>query len=79
MELMRRVDAQVVHMRSNRRFSCHSKAWLLITEIITFVNYRDYGPNHVWHMDDYDKLMSIGFCIHTYGCVDAYVEILLIR
>ena len=76
MELMRVVDAQGVHMRSNRRFSrrnYHSKVWLLIEEVMLFIIILFKGPNYVWHMDGYDKLTPFGFCIH--GCVDGYVEI----
>ncbi len=29
------------------------------------------GPNHVWHIDGYDKLKPFGFPIH--GCVDGLV------
>lgn len=34
---------------------------------------REYvteGPNHVWHIDGYDKLKPFGFCIH--GAIDGY-------
>ena len=26
------------------------------------------GPNHVWHLDGYDKLPPFGFAIHA--CID---------
>lgn len=32
--------------------------------------YRAKGPNHLWHIDGYDKLKPFGFCIH--GCIDGY-------
>ncbi len=32
--------------------------------------YRMEGPNHVWHIDGYDKLKPFGFCIH--GAIDGY-------
>ena len=32
--------------------------------------YKTEGPNHVWHIDGYDKLKPFGFCIH--GGIDGY-------
>ncbi|XP_069126950.1 uncharacterized protein [Argopecten irradians] len=32
--------------------------------------YRTCGPNHVWHVDGYDKLKPYGLAIH--GCIDGY-------
>ena len=32
--------------------------------------YKARGPNHLWHLDGYDKLKPFGFCIH--GCIDGY-------
>lgn len=32
--------------------------------------YRVPGPNHLWHVDGYDRLKRFGFAIH--GCVDCY-------
>ncbi len=32
--------------------------------------YINPGPNHVWHMDGYDKLKPYGFPIH--GCIDGF-------
>ena len=26
--------------------------------------YKTAGPNHIWHIDGYDKLKPFGFCIH---------------
>ena len=33
-------------------------------------NYSNPGPNHVWHIDGYDKLKPFGLRIH--GCIDGY-------
>ena len=33
-------------------------------------HYKARGPNHLWHLDGYDKLKPFGFCIH--GCIDGY-------
>ena len=30
--------------------------------------YKTEGPNHVWHIDGYDKIKPFGFCIH--GSID---------
>ena len=38
-------------------------------------NYSNSGPNHMWHIDGYDKLKPFGFCIH--GCIDRYSRIIL--
>ena len=32
--------------------------------------YRTVGPNHLWHIDGYDKLKPFKFCIH--GSIDGY-------
>ena len=32
--------------------------------------YRTKGPNHLWHIDGYDKLKPFGFCVH--GAIDGY-------
>ncbi|XP_053405191.1 uncharacterized protein LOC123565945 [Mercenaria mercenaria] len=32
--------------------------------------YINKGPNYVWHLDGYDKLVQFGICIH--GCVDGF-------
>ncbi|XP_068697380.1 uncharacterized protein [Montipora foliosa] len=32
--------------------------------------YRTKGPNHLWHIDGYDKLKPFGFCVH--GTMDGY-------
>lgn len=33
-------------------------------------NYSTKGPNHIWHIDGYDKLKPFGFPIH--GCIDGF-------
>ena len=33
-------------------------------------NYRSLGPNHIWHVDGYEKLKPFGFPIHV--CIDGY-------
>ena len=33
-------------------------------------HYKARGPNHLWHLDGYDKLKPFGFCIHR--CIDGY-------
>ena len=33
------------------------------------------GPNHIWHLDGYDKLCPYGFAIH--GCIDGYYKHIL--
>ena len=32
--------------------------------------YITKGPNHLWHIDGYDKLKPFGFCVH--GAIDGY-------
>ena len=32
--------------------------------------YKAEGPNHLWHIDGYDKLKPLGFCIH--GAIDGF-------
>ena len=32
--------------------------------------YKTAGPNHLWHIDGYDKLKPFDFCIH--GAIDGY-------
>ena len=32
--------------------------------------YTTKGPNHLWHIDGYDKLKPFGFCVH--GAIDGY-------
>jgi len=37
--------------------------------------YSASGPNHIWHIDGYDKLKPFGFPIH--GCIDGYSRFIL--
>ncbi|XP_063955289.1 uncharacterized protein LOC135154065 [Lytechinus pictus] len=37
---------------------------------LTRRSYFAKGPNHVWHVDGYDKLKPFGLCIS--GCIDGY-------
>ncbi|KAF3858809.1 hypothetical protein F7725_012010 [Dissostichus mawsoni] len=46
----------LVQLRSNRRFVRRT--------------YSSEGPNHVWHVDGYDKLKPYGLAIS--GCIDDY-------
>ncbi|KAF3851382.1 hypothetical protein F7725_013154, partial [Dissostichus mawsoni] len=55
MNLMRELDPSGVQLRSNRRFVRRT--------------YSSEGPNHVWHVDGYDKLKPYGLAIS--GCIDA--------
>ena len=32
--------------------------------------YSSPGPNHTWHVDEYDKLKPFGFLFH--GCIDGW-------
>ena len=32
--------------------------------------YHTKGPNYLWHIDGYDKLKPLGFCVH--GAIDGY-------
>ena len=32
--------------------------------------YFSKGPNHLWHLDSYDKLKPFGICIN--GCIDGF-------
>ncbi|KAF3842919.1 hypothetical protein F7725_001768, partial [Dissostichus mawsoni] len=56
MNLMRELDPSGVELRSNRRFVRRT--------------YSSEGPNHVWHVDGYDKLKPYGLAIS--GCIDGY-------
>lgn len=50
------LDQQVIHRR---------------TRVINVKRqYRTKGPNHLWHIDGYDKLKPFGFCVH--GAIDGY-------
>lgn len=37
--------------------------------------YHWKGPNYIWHMDAYEKLVHYGFTIH--GCMDGLVFIII--
>ncbi|XP_069114180.1 uncharacterized protein [Argopecten irradians] len=56
MKIMRETDKEGVDARRRRR--------------IKRKVYMSMGPNHVWHMDGYDKLKPYGFPIH--GCIDGF-------
>ncbi|KAJ8023128.1 hypothetical protein HOLleu_38223 [Holothuria leucospilota] len=34
------------------------------------IQYRSRGPNHLWHIDGYDKIKPYGIAIH--GCIDGF-------
>lgn len=34
--------------------------------------YRTEGPNHLWHIDMYDKLTPSGVCVHS--AIDGYSQ-----
>ena len=55
-ELLKILDPEGVNARSRHRL--HRR------------QYKTEGPNHVWHIDGYDKLKPFGFCIH--GSIDGY-------
>ena len=55
-ELLKIMDPDGVAVRSRHRLQRRE--------------YRTEGPNHVWHIDGYDKLKPFGFCIH--GAIDGY-------
>ena len=56
MALMRELDPQGIQLRASRKF---------VKRV-----YSSDGPNHVWHVDGYDKLKPYGFGIS--GCIDGY-------
>ena len=56
MALMGEVDPSGVQLRARRRF---------VRRV-----YNSRGPNHVWHVDGYDKLKPYGLAIS--GCIDGY-------
>lgn len=55
-ELLKILDPEGVNARSRHRLQRRQ--------------YKTEGPNHVWHIDGYDKLKPFGFCIH--GSIDGY-------
>lgn len=56
MVMMAELDPSGVQQRSRRRF---------VRRV-----YNSLGPNHVWHVDGYDKLKPYGLAIS--GCIDGY-------
>ena len=48
-ELMKILDPYGVSARSSRRLRRRQ--------------YSTKGPNHIWHIDGYDKLKPFGFCV----------------
>lgn len=56
MALMTELDTSGVQLRARRRF---------VKRV-----YSSRGPNHVWHIDGYDKLKPYGLAIS--GCIDGY-------
>ena len=55
-ELMKILDPYGVSARSSRRLRRRQ--------------YSTKGPNHIWHIDGYDKLKPFGFCVQ--GAIDGY-------
>ena len=49
-ELLNILDPEEVELRARRR--------------LKWRQYITKGPNHLWHIDGYDKLKPFGFCIH---------------
>ncbi|XP_051809374.1 uncharacterized protein LOC127535418 [Acanthochromis polyacanthus] len=56
MTIMRELDPQGIQLRASRKF---------LKRV-----YSSAGPNHVWHVDGYDKLKPYGFGIS--GCIDGF-------
>jgi len=54
--IMKVLDPQGINCRLSRRLKRR--------------RYFARGPNHIWHMDGYDKLKPYGICIH--GCIDGF-------
>lgn len=55
-QLLSIFDKEGVELRSHRRLRRRQ--------------YHCAGPNHIWHIDGYDKLKQYGFAIH--GCIDGF-------
>ena len=55
-EMLKILDPEGVQLRSRHRLQRRK--------------YKTAGPNHIWHIDGYDKLKPFGFCIH--GAIDGY-------
>lgn len=49
-ELLNILDPEEVELRTRRRLKRRQ--------------YITKGPNHLWHIDGYDKLKPFAFCIH---------------
>jgi hypothetical protein len=60
-DLLRQMDPVSVANRRQHRLSRRT--------------YSNWGPNHIWHVDGYDKLRPYGFLIS--GCIDGYSRRLL--
>lgn len=59
--ILRRLNPEAVSCRARR--------------VLLRRSYFSAGPNHVWHIDGYDKLKPYGFSIH--GCIDGFSRKLL--
>ena len=55
-ELLKILDPEGVELRASHRLKRRQ--------------YITKGPNHLWHIDGYDKLKPFGFCIH--GAIDGF-------
>ena len=55
-ELLKILDPEGVELRGRRSLKRRQ--------------YRNKGPNYLWHIDGYDKLKPFGFCIH--GAIDGF-------
>ena len=55
-ELLNILDPEEVELRTRRRLKRRQ--------------YITKGPNHLWHIDGYDKLKPFGFCIH--GAINGF-------
>ena len=49
-ELLKILDPEGVELRASHRLKRRQ--------------YITKGPNHLWHIDGYDKLKPFGFCMH---------------
>ena len=73
MRLMKEVNPEGVEARKGRRLRRTYPSKVIIftpileAEMLTLLSYLQ-GPNHIWHLDGYDKLTPYGLSIH--GCVD---------
>ena len=55
------LDPEEVELRARRR--------------LKWRQYITKGPNHLWHIDGYDKLKPFGFCIH--GAINGFSWLIL--